>query len=276
MAAVATLALLGLSGCSGKNQKLSGETPTTPDVTVPASTTTSTTNPDPLVAFKLYFVRGQVLGVATRTAHTKSPRFTAIEQLFAGPNAGEKAAGLTSEIPSGSTVAGLTIVNGVAYFNVNPTFFLVSTPTATDLRVAQVVYTLTTSPSVTGVQFEIHAQRLGTVAGIDLSQPVTRDAVSSAAGPMLLETPAVGDSTSNPLQVAGLSETSGTVEVLLSDPAGRELAGTVATVTPGETFDYTLPFTQHGSGTNELRVYAAPAGNGPTQLVLSLSLPYKF
>lgn len=268
-------AVLVLPACSGQSDKVIRPTTTTTVVAIP-SATTSTTDASAPAVFSLYFVRNSVLGVSRRSQQTKSERYTALTDLMAGPNPVEKQAGLTTEIPSGAKVEGLSQVNGTSYVDVNGAFFLSSTsPAAFVLRLAQVVYTLTASPGVTGVEFLFRSQPLKTnVAGIDLSKPVTRATVQAAAGPLLLEVPAVGSTITSPLQVAGVSEIDGVLEIQLWGPTGKLLASNVSTTSVGETFDFTVPYTQVGAGPDVLKVYTATTAAAPTQLILTLSLAH--
>lgn len=268
------MASVPLSACSGKSPKLAQVTPSTTTFAIP-STSTPTTNPNPVVTFSLYFVRGGSLGVSDRSQPTRSARSTAIHDLFAGPSAVETAAGLTTQIPPGSLVEGLAEVNGVSYLDVNANFLLDSTSrSAAVLRLAQVVYTLTSSPPVTSVQFLLHGQPPTSFAGIDLSKPVTRSDLTEAIGPLLLQRPAVGDTITDPLYVAGMSEMTGSFEVQLLNPAGNLLASSEQTTTTGAAFMFTMPFTQADASTDRLRIYTAASAGGPTELLLDLSVPF--
>ena len=73
----------------------------------PSATSSTTT-------LRLYFLRGEKLGVAERRVpHTTMPATAAMKQLLAGPTADEQAAGLGTTIPAGTRLLGLSLEGGV-------------------------------------------------------------------------------------------------------------------------------------------------------------------
>lgn len=274
--AAGLLILVAVAACSGKSSKLSDISPApTSTVVPPPASTTSTTNPDPLVQLPLFFVRGSTLAVSIRGEHTRTARYQAVKDLFAGPDAAEAQAGLTSLIPPGVKVKGLTDVNGVMYLNTNGAFLLAApSNAAAALRVAQIVYTLTSSPAINSVQFLVAGSRLASFDGVNLSNPVTRAAMAATVGPLLLQTPAVGATLTNPVTFSGLSQFSGAFEVQIYGPQGNILASSTQTTAPGASFEFTVPLSQPAAGTDTVKVLIAPHG-GALQQLITLSLPYQ-
>ena len=116
-----------------------------------SSTTTTTTVEKTTVA--VYLVRGEHVGPVRRDAVAASPARSAMEELLRGPSAADAAAGLTSAIPAGTTLLGLTIADGTATVDLTSTFGSGGGSLSMQERVAQVVYTLTGFPSVQRVVF---------------------------------------------------------------------------------------------------------------------------
>jgi germination protein M len=273
-AVLAVVVMAGLSGCSGPSNKLAEETPTTTPATFPTGSVSTTTTG--LVNLSLFFVRDGSVAPAVRTFPKKAARLSALKALFTGPSVTEAAAGLSSEIPAAADVESVALVNGVGYVNVNAKFFVNTSAAAFRLAVAQIVYTITASSSATGVQILLHSHIIEASNGIDLARPLTRTDLQSEAGPVLIESPAVGDTLSGPLEVSGTSSTDGTLEIDLVGPNGTLVAPTnVQTIADGGSFDVTIPFTQAANGTDSVRVYVAPASGGPTQLIEALVLRYQ-
>ena len=76
----------------------------------PAPSTTPTATPAATTTLSLYFLRGEKLGVAERQVPPRpSRRRPRSRPCCAGPSATEKAAGLTSAVPSGTRLLGLSI-----------------------------------------------------------------------------------------------------------------------------------------------------------------------
>jgi hypothetical protein len=265
--AIALIAVV-VAACSDGDPSYDTQAPVS---TIPSNTTSTTAAAQTIIT--LYWVRGNALGVSQRLEATKYERFAALKALFAGPKSSERDAGLITAIPSGSILEGVSVVNGIAYVNVNANFFLAASTTMMYLRMAQVVYTLTAQPGVTGVQFLAARQRLATFDGVKLDAPVTRTTFSGSNGLLLLETPAVGDSISSPLQVGGVAQYTGTLEILLVDSGHKPLVVNVSDTAAGESFAYSFPYTPGASGDLTLKLLAVRASGGTTQLVANLTLP---
>jgi len=245
--ALASMILVGLllAGCSGATTALTSTTTTLSKsaTSVPKSTTT-TTAPPPQRTFNLYFVRGSTLGVATRTVGTvDDPHYAQMLSLVFGPTPAEVAAGLITDIPSGTVVRGLVVRNGLATVNFSPSFVEPAPPAVLSARLAQVVYTLTSFPNVTGVVIQVAKVQLVNFAGVNMSAPIGRTQVTSALPDVLLESPAVGGSLRGELSISGITAFDGTYDVDLTDPSGKLLAAVTNTAAIGGTFQQSVPFT---------------------------------
>jgi Sporulation and spore germination len=250
---------LSLAACGDKNQSaLTSTTTTLPPTTVPKVTTTAPAS-TPRQVFALFFVRGTTLGVAQRTvATTVDPHYSSLTNLLTGPDPSEASAGLTTDIPAGTALRGLEIRGGTATVNLSPQFATPAPPAALSARLAQIVYTVTAFPNVTGVIMEIAKNRLANFAGVNLTSPVGRSQVTAALPGVLLESPGVGSSLQGQLAVSGVTTFNGTYDIQLLDSGGKLLANVTDTAATGEKFTQALPFTITSAQTGEIKVFARP------------------
>ena len=142
-----------LAACGGSSGGSSTAQPTaTVTVTAPGSATASPASPSPSAspaqtALRVYFLRDEKLGVAERrVAHTTMPATAAMKGLLAGPTSAESAAGLTSAIPAGTRLLGLTLDGSTARVDLSSRFASGGGSLSMTARVAEVVYTVTRYP----------------------------------------------------------------------------------------------------------------------------------
>jgi hypothetical protein len=248
------------AACSGNSTALTSTTTTVPRTTTTtvAGSTTTTTSPTQRT-YPLYFLRGTQLGVSVRTVTSLAdPHFQAISALMGGTDPTESAAGLGTAIPAGTTVRGLEIRSGIATVNMSPQFLTLAPQDQLAARLSQVVYTLTTTPTVTGVVIEIAGSRIVNFAGVNLNSPVGRSQVTGSLPLVLLEQPAVGGSLKGVLTISGRTAGTGTYDIQLLDPAGKLLASVTNTAAAGGTFQQSVPFTITGPETGTVRVFGRP------------------
>ncbi len=109
----------------------------------------------------VYFSAGGHLVAEVRVVESHAPARQALKALTAGP----AQAGHHSEVPPDVTVLNLAIKGGVATANFGPELFSSAGTTGLQLRLGQIVYTLTAFPTVTRVQFLANGQRLEVANG---------------------------------------------------------------------------------------------------------------
>jgi spore germination protein GerM len=135
-------------------------------------------------ALDIWFARGGRLVEALRT-HTATPRVAtaALDALLAGPTRAERAAGLRSEIPRGTRLLGVSIANGIARVDLTSDYEAGAGSRSLQLRLAQVVYTLTQFATVTRVRFALDGTPVNVFSGsgIVLDHPVGRSAYKGLA-----------------------------------------------------------------------------------------------
>ena len=258
-AVACALSVLILAACGGSSSSTRSTTTTKPSTTTSPATKTSTTVA-PQVAVSLYFVRGTVLGVASRLINSSAdPRYAALQALLSGPTPTEAAAGLGTWIPVGTTVRGLQVQLGVATVNFSPQFVTPGPPAVLAARLAQVVYTLTAYPNVERVVLRVAKLPINSFGGVDTSSPIGRNQLTAALPGVLLENPAVGGAVSGSLHISGVTSINGTYDIQLVDSTGRLLASVTNTAITGATFSQTIPFKLAYTGTGTIRLFARPS-----------------
>ncbi len=236
--AVVLALAFGLASCG--DDGTAGPTPTkTVTVTAtPSASPSPSPSPTGTMTVSIYLMRGETLGVA----HREVPASVAVAKaamtaLLQGPNAREKAAGLTTTIPAGTTLNEVTIEDGTARVDLSDDFASGGGSLSMQARVAQVVYTLTQFRTVNRVDFWIDGGLVETLGGegLDLSAGQTRADWEEMLPAIFVETPAVGDViTGSRLAVRGSAsvfEATFVVEVLGAD--GAIVADKTVTATEG-------------------------------------------
>jgi germination protein M len=228
------LAVAAVAGCGAQKQGAQQlpQTTAAPPTTTAQRTTAPTTAPA-ATTLELFFLApdGQLVASTRKVEHTEAPGAAALHELMSPP------AGATTQVPDGLA---LTIANGKAQ---------VTGATLDAAALAQVVYTLTSFPTVDSVNGK------------------TRKDVEAFVPAILVEHPTAGETVKSPLRVTGTANTfEATFEYRLEDAAGKALAHHVVTATSGSgergTFDFTVPFTVDAAQDGTLAVYELSAQNG--------------
>jgi hypothetical protein len=116
-------------------------------------------------SFEVWLVRKGRLVEALRTHRpTRRVATAALDALLAGPTRAERAAGLTTQVPPGTRLLGVSIAQGVAHIDVSSDFESAAGSRAQQLRLAQVVYTATQFPTVKAVRFSVDGAPVSTLA----------------------------------------------------------------------------------------------------------------
>src|SRR4051812_46006430 len=136
-----------------------------------------------------------LVAVLRQIPATKSVATAAMNVLLGGPNAVETTARITTTVPSGTQLLGLTIENGVATVDLSSEFASAGGGDAYQTRLGQVVYTLTQFPSVKGVSVRIEGQGDANV--------LKRGDYVQLLPSMWVDRPAWGAAIGNPAHVTG-------------------------------------------------------------------------
>jgi spore germination protein GerM len=126
----------------------------------------------------VFFVRGEQGVAVHRPAPALTPARAAASALLAGPTAGERRQGLSSAVPAGSRLLGLTIRNQTATVDLTSRFATGGGSASIRERLGQLVYTLTAIPGVKAVSLRLQGRLVHVFGGegLILKQPLTRSA----------------------------------------------------------------------------------------------------
>jgi germination protein M len=190
-----------------------------------------------LTTYEVWFTRDESLFMVKRTQES-TPRIgtAAMEALLTGPSAQEQAAAVGSQVPAGTQLLGLNVDDGIATVDLTSEFESGGGSTSMNVRIAQVVYTLTQFPTVDGVLFHLDGQAVDVLGGegVIVDQPVTRKNYRSLVPAILVESPQIGERVGNPVTVSGTAnvfEANVTVEIV--DASGKVLRSAYTTATCG-------------------------------------------
>jgi Immunoglobulin-like domain of bacterial spore germination/Sporulation and spore germination len=196
------------------------------------------------MSLRVYFLlNGKVQPVLRTVPKTKAVAGAALNALLEGPTAQEQQIGLSSQVPSESSLS-VERSNGV---------LTVHGDVPGGAPLAQVVYTLT--------QFR-NAQTVE-VGG----KQYTRSSFEDFTPAILVELPLPFEHVSSPLRLAGTANTfEATFQYELKDASGKVVAKHFVTATSGSgvrgTFDVRVAFTVSQAGAGTLTVYENSAANG--------------
>ena len=160
------------------------EQPTTSDATPEAETPSPTPDPEEAgeeMTVTLYWVSAgeNALGVERVLPESEAVASAAVEALIAGPTEAELATwpAITSSIPEGTRLLGLTVVDGVAQIDLSGEFESGGGSFSMISRLAQVVYTLDQFPTIDAVEFSIDGTKVTIFSneGLTLDRPQTLD-----------------------------------------------------------------------------------------------------
>ena len=221
--AFVTLALAGgalavvLTAC-GSEQAVSLGKPS--QGTTTATTGEQTGSVPTKLSLQVWFTRDDGLVSVERT-HDPTPLVatTAINSLLDGPTASERVMGFASAVPTGTKLLGIAIHNGVATVDLTSEFQDGAGSRSMQMRLGQVVYTLTQFPTVKKVRFRLDGTPVNVFSseGIVLDHPVGRNDYSDLLPAITVAKPASDSSVTSPVMVAGTAnvfEANVSVEVL--------------------------------------------------------------
>lgn len=238
---------------------------------------TATPEPAGITTVRAYFFLGSfvdnagLVPVLREIPKTQAVGTAAMQALLAGPNENELGArpAMYSVIPEGTRLLGLRIDNGIATVDLSREFESGGGSASVLGRLAQVVYTLTQFPTVSGVRFELDGEPVTVFSGegVILDSPVDRDDYTDLLPTVFVDRPAWGGFLGNPARLVGLANVfEATFHVRILDGEGHSLADGPVMATCGTgcwgTFDVTIPYTIGSPGWGTLQVYELSAADG--------------
>ncbi len=255
-------------GSSAGPSTAPGATPVAPSGAAPTPGPTGTTT------VRAYFFLGSFVDnaglapVLREIPKTQTVGAAGMAALLAGPNDAEMGArpAMYTSIPDGTRFLGLKIDNGIATVNLSREFESGGGSASVLGRVAQVVYTLTQFPTVTGVRFELDGVPPKTVFTGVLGRADYTDQLPA----IFVDRPAWGGVIGNPARIAGLANVfEARFHVRILDARNRSLADGPVMATCGTgcwgTFDVTVPYHVTTPGWGTLQVYVLSAKDGSVE-----------
>ncbi len=193
----------------------------------------------------------------------------ALDALLAGPTADEAASvpGLSTEIPEGTELFGVTMDGSVATVDLSAEFAAADDP-ETAMAVAQVVFTVTRFEGVTEVMIEQEGEAVAvpTSQGELVDRPVTRDDYIDYQAMVSVESPTYGGTAANPMTVTGVAAAfEATFEYALTDNEGLIIAEGFAMTDEGVgwgDFDFTIDYDIDTPQLGHLIVWITSAEDG--------------
>ena len=180
---------LAVAGCGSEKAVSLGKPP--PATTAPEQTGSVPT----LLSLEVWFADRDGL-VSVHRTHQPTPLVAtaAVDALLAGPSAAERSAGLVSAVPKGTRLLGINIRNGVATVDLTSEYQSGGGSLSMQMRLGQVVYTLTQFPTVQKVRFRLDGTPVNVFSseGIVLKKPVGRSDYANLLPPIAVATSGVG------------------------------------------------------------------------------------
>jgi immunoglobulin-like protein involved in spore germination/sporulation and spore germination protein len=260
------LAALLIAGC-GRERRSADDTPATQ---APAPS-------DGLRALSIYFsdAGAERLVPVTRYLDPDSGLARgAVLALLAGPRPAEEARGLTSAVPPGSRLLGITVRDSIATVDLARVFESGGGATSVRVRLAQLVYTLSRVPGVRSVRVWLEGRRAETFSGegLEILEGLTRSDFPDFAPydedpPVVLLEPVPGSLVREPVLVRGTANVfEAQVGLRVRDAGGSVVVQTWTTATCGTgcrgTFEKVLALPDMVRGEIVIEAYAPSAEDG--------------
>ena len=205
---------------------------------------------------------------------TKSVAKAAVTAVLAGPTSGESGRSITTAIPDGSQLLGLSIDGGVATVDLSSEFESGGGSASVLTRLGQMVYTLTQFPTVKSVVFQIEGvtKHVFSSEGVVLDKPATRADYVALLPDIWVDRPAFNAAIGNPAHVTGNANVfEATFRISILDASGKVSADVQVMATCGTgcrgTFDTTIPYTVSKGQYGILRVYNPSARDGTPESI---------
>lgn len=217
-----------------------------------------------------------LVAVLREVPETQAVARAALEQLLLGLQGRETfdGAGLSTAIPEGTELLGISIEDGVATVDLSGEFASGGGSASAMMRLAQVTYTLTQFPTVQSVSFKLDGRPVTVFGseGIVLDGPVARDDYLDLLPDIWADRPAWGAAIGNPARITGMANVfEAQFQVSLLDSDGISIAdqGVMATCGTGcyGTFDVTVRYDVSEGQYGTLRVYNLSAMDGSPEAI---------
>ncbi len=242
----------------------------------PSAEPSAAASPADTMIVRAYFVLGGEPGSVGLVPVLRTvPKSTAVAAaamtaLLAGPTAAESGdRQITTAIPDGTKLLGVTIKSGVATVDLSTEFDSGGGTASMQYRLSQVVYTLTQFGTVKSVLFKIDGVTVTVFGseGITLDGPVGRADYYDQLPSIFVDRPAYRAALGNPGPVAGNANVfEATFRIALLDATGKTILDQQVMASCGTgcrgTFDVLLGYTVSKAQYGTLRAYNLSAKDG--------------
>ncbi|MEO5618784.1 MAG: Gmad2 immunoglobulin-like domain-containing protein [Candidatus Eisenbacteria bacterium] len=262
------MAILLIAGC-GSNRR-SDDIPSAGLAPAPLA-------PDGLRALSVYFGDAQAARLVPVTRYLNPDSGLArgaVLALLAGPDTTDRMRGLSTGIPPGSRLLGITVRDSIATVDLSRTFESGAGSASVLLRIAQLVYSLSRVPGVRAVQLRLEGRAVETFSneGLELAQPLVRSDYPDLAPfdddpPVVLLQPVPGSTVLDSVRVRGTANVfEAQVGLRARDADGSVILETWTTASCGTgcrgTFSKTLAVPDSLRGEITIEAYAPSAEDG--------------
>jgi germination protein M len=231
----------------------------------------------------VYLVRGEEIGVASRSiAPTPEIATGSINELLTGTTGYEEDLGFHSEIPLETRLLGISIDDGLAIVDLSGDFESGGGSFSMQMRVAQIVFTMTQFDTVDEVQIRINGRDVESIGGegVLVDQPMSREDFEDLSPAILVESPTPGEIVSSPLRLTGTAMTfEATIQIEIVDNSGQIIYEDFATAEVGTgfrgPFDLTIPFELTREGFGAVIVYEESARDGSRINLIEIPVDFR-
>lgn len=188
------------------------------------------------VPVTVYFFMGEKLVAAGRVSQSAAVAQSAVEQLLAGPDGAEAGFGVTSEIPGGTELLGISVAEGVATVDLSSAYGTGGGSFSMRGRLAQLVFTLTQFDTIDSVKLRLDGTPVDTLGGegVIIASAQTRDEYEEFVPAVMIESPRLGGAVSSPLTVTGTANVfEATFALEVTDGEGLIIAERQVTASSG-------------------------------------------
>ena len=269
---VAVLLLANTAGCGSDGGDDAATTTAAPPTSAPTTTSapsgTSTTAAGGEAEVLVYFTRDETVATAGRTVATPAVAGGALVELLAGPDELETGIDMVTAIPDGTRMNSVVVDRGTATVDLSAAFASGGGSLSMQLRVAQVVFTLTQFDTVDEVDIRLDGEAVDGIGGEGIpSEDLTRADFEDMTPLILVESPVPGANVTSPVELGGLSNTfEANVRYTVTAADGTVLADGFTTATSGTgtwgTFAESVPLDGAPSGAGTVTAFEESAEDG--------------
>lgn len=271
MAMLATLAAACAESGAQPLGPATGDGSASPTVSQPASPPPSpspTPTPVPKSTYEVWFHYDGALFVSHRTRPvTTFLESWALDDVLAGPEPKERAAGLGTAIQPGTEWRDLVIEDGIATVSFTSGFTAEETPTVAVQSLAEIVYTLTQFDSIDAVLIQVEGEPLTHFGGYELDGAQRRANFADQLPWILVQSPGIGERVSSAVHISGTADVfEAVVSIAILDQNGKVIASTFTMATCGTgcrgTWETDVAYEVDATQPGTIRVYEVSAMDG--------------